>query len=215
MIFHPEVMPVVQQRMLRALGPFAMRAGFYLGGGTAVAIHLGHRRSLDLDWFTSEPIPDPMRLATYVRDAMPGFAVTGIAAGTLHGQVGGVKMSFLEYRHALLVEPASWLEFGCRVAELDDLACMKLSAVGGRGAKKDFIDIYALGQTRFTLADMLRLYQRKFAVEDVGHVVTSLCYFDDAEAEDTPEMLWDVRWTDVKRTIEGWVKSLVRRQAHE
>jgi hypothetical protein len=61
-----------------------------------------------------------------------------------------VKFSFLEYRYAPLVEPVEWAEYGCRLAGLEDLACMKLSAIGGRGAKKDFIDIYALGRTRFT-----------------------------------------------------------------
>jgi hypothetical protein len=58
---------------------------------------------------------------------------------------------------------------------------------------------------------VLGLYRRKFAVEDVGHIVMSLSYFDDAEAEDTPEMLWDADWAEIKQTIEGWVSDLVRR----
>lgn len=209
--FHAEVMPDSQQQMLRNTGPLATRAGFYLAGGTAIAIQLGHRRSIDLDWFTPGAISDPMRLAADIRDTMDGFAVTGTAEGTLHGQAGGVKFSFFEYRYASLVEPVEWPEYGCRLAGLEDLACMKLSAIGSRGAKKDFIDIYALGRTRFSLDELLSLYRQKFAVQDVGHVLMSLTYFDDAEAEDTPEMLWDVDWTGVKRAIEGWVSHLVRR----
>jgi hypothetical protein len=54
-------------------------------------------------------------------------------------------------------------------------------------------------------------YRRKYAVEDIGHVLMSLTYFDDAEAEDTPEMLWDADWAEVKRTIESWVRDLVPR----
>ena len=57
MSFHPEVMPFGQQEVLRVLGPVATGRDFYLGGRTAVAIHLGHRRSVDLDWFTSDAIP--------------------------------------------------------------------------------------------------------------------------------------------------------------
>jgi predicted nucleotidyltransferase component of viral defense system len=211
MAFHAEVMPDPQQRMLHTAGPLATRAGFYLAGGTAIAIQLGHRRSVDLDWFTPGTIPDPMRLAADIRDAMDDFAVTGTAEGTLHGQAGGVKFSFLEYRYAALVEPVEWPEYGCHLAGLEDLACMKLSAIGGRGAKKDFIDVYALGRTRFTLDEMLGLYRRKFAVQDVGHILMSLTYFDDADAEDMPEMLWDTDWPNIKRTIEGWISDLVRR----
>lgn len=211
MALHAEVMPEAQRRMLRMVGPFATRTGFYLAGGTAIAIHLGHRQSVDLDWFTPDTIPDPMRLATSVRDTIASFAVTETAQGTLHGQAGGVKFSFLEYRYPALVEPVDWPEYGCRLAGLEDLVCMKLSAIGGRGAKKDFIDIYALGRTHFPLDEMLDLYRRKFAVQDIGHILMSLTYFDDAEPEDAPVMLWEFDWPAVKQTIEGWVADLVRR----
>ncbi len=209
MAFHPEVMPDLQQRILRTTGSFATRAGFYLAGGTAIAIRLGHRRSIDLDWFTSGVIADPMRLAGEIRQVLPNFEVTDTAKGTLHGQAEAVKLSFLEYRYPLLGDPSEWDEYGGRLAALEDLACMKLSAIAGRGAKKDFIDLYALGASHFTLDEMLTLYQRKFAVRDVGHVVMSLSYFDDAEAEDMPEMLWDADWVGIKRTIEDRVRELL------
>lgn len=211
MSFYPEIMPDAQQGALRAGGALATELGFYLAGGTALAIQLGHRRSVDLDWFTPNKIPDPLRLAADVRQPLPDFEVTGTEAGTLHGIAGGVKFSFLEYPYPALVEPVAWPEYSCRLANLEDLTCMKLSAIGGRGAKKDFIDIYALGRARFSLADMLALYQRKFSVQEVGHIVMSLAYFDDAEAEETPEMLLDVGWPEIRRTIESWVKGLMKR----
>jgi hypothetical protein len=211
MDFYPEIMPGGQQDTLRAAGRLSTELGFYLAAGTALAIRVGHRRSVDLDWFTPNRIADPLRLATDLRQRLPGFEVTGTEAGTLHGSTGGVKFSFLEYHYPALVEPVAWPEFSCRLASLEDLACMKLSAIGGRGAKKDFIVIYALGRTRFSLADMLSLYQRKYSVQDVGHIVMSLTYFDDAEAEETPEMLWDVGWAEIRGTIESWVKGLMKR----
>jgi hypothetical protein len=209
--FYPEVMPEAQQGALRAAGPFTTELGFYLAGGTALAIQVGHRRSVDLDWFTPNRIMDPLRLASDLRYPIPGFEVTGTEAGTLHGVADGVKFSFLEYPYPAVAESVAWQEYSCRLASLEDIACMKLSAIGGRGAKKDFIDIYALGRTRFSLADMLSLYQRKFSIADVGHVVMSLAYFDDAEAEETPEMLWEVGWSEIREEIEGWVKGLVKR----
>jgi hypothetical protein len=215
MAYHTEIMPDAQQGALRSAGPLAAELGFYLAGGTALAIQIGHRRSVDLDWFTPDRIADPLRLAADVRRSLPAFEVTGTEAGTLHGMTGGVRISFLEYPYPALVEPVTWPEYSCRLASLEDLACMKLSAIGGRGAKKDFIDIHALGRVRFSLADMLALYQRKFSVHEVAHIVVSLTYFDDAEAEDMPEMLWDVDWPEIKRTIESWVKGLMQRPSEE
>jgi hypothetical protein len=118
---------------------------FYLGGGTALAIHLGHRRSVDFDWFTQEHITDPLRLAQDLNDQGIVFVTRSIERGTLHGSVSGVQVSFLEYRYPLLQPLVAWPMFGCTLASPEDLACMKLSALAQRGAKKDFIDIYALG----------------------------------------------------------------------
>lgn len=106
-----------------------------------------------------------------------------------------------------------WSEYRCSLASLEDLACMKLSALASRGARKDFIDLYALGRSQFSLGEMLALYQEKYQTRDTAHVIYSLTYFDDAEREDMPEMLWELKWADVKRTIEGWVRDLSRRQA--
>lgn len=134
-----------------------------------------------------------------------------IEPGTLRGKAEGVLLSFLEYRYPLLKTSVDWEEYGCRLASLDDLARMKLSAIGSRGAKKDFIDIHALGQAGHTLDGMLSLYQRKFQTPDIAHVLFSLTYFDDAEPDDMPEMIWDVSWEEVKRAIEGTVLTFEQR----
>lgn len=85
---------------------------------------------------------------------------------------------------------------------------MKLLAVSQRGAKKDFVDLYALGQSSCSLRQMLRWYKKKFAVEDIAHVLRSLVYFDDADKERMPKMLWDVSWRTVKKTIQGWLRNV-------
>ena len=136
-----------------------------------------------------------------------------LAGGTLHGTAGGVKLSFLEYRYPALVPLVEWPEFGCRLAGLEDIACMKLSAIASRGARKDFIDVYALGRSGFAIADMLAQYRSKFAVEDAGHVLMSLTYFDDAELEEMPELLWQIDWPEVRQTIESWVREFVNQRS--
>jgi hypothetical protein len=200
-----QVLPVTQRTVLRQLAPAVTPAGFYLAGGTAVAIQLGHRQSLDLDWFTEERLGDPLRFAERLRRVGVALAEESFEAGTLHAQCDGVPVSFLEYRYPSLAPRIWWAEYGCELASLPDLACMKLSAVAGRGARKDFIDIFAIGTTHLNLAEMLDLYRRKYDTTDIGHVVMSLSYFDDAEAEDMPRMVWQVSWAEVKRSIERWV----------
>lgn len=82
---------------------------------------------------------------------------------------------------------------------------MKLSALAQRGSRKDFIDIYALGRSGLSLETMLDHYRRKYAVKDILHVLYGLAYFDDAEGEAPPLLLWDLKWKEVKKTLQGWV----------
>src|SRR5271154_4986084 len=104
MRWHREILGLRQQRVLAQVGPWLTRRGFYLAGGTAVALHLGHRRSVDLDWFTAEGIPDPLRLAQELREQGMGFVTGQVAPGTLHGSVRAVRVSLLAYRYPLLAE---------------------------------------------------------------------------------------------------------------
>ena len=127
--------------------------------------------------------------------------------GTLHGQVGGVRVSFLEFRSPMLKPLIAWPAFDCLIASLEDLVAMKLLAVAQRGTKKDFVDVYALGGREFSLRQMLDLYRRKFAVDDVARLLASLCFFDDADPEPMPTMVLDVSWERVKNIIRNWVKS--------
>ncbi|NUQ61703.1 MAG: nucleotidyl transferase AbiEii/AbiGii toxin family protein [Pirellulales bacterium] len=203
-----EVLPPEQQEVLRELGRHAADFGFYLGGGTAIAIHLGHRQSLDLDWFTSQRIENPLDLARELQDRGVNLQAGSVARGTLHGDVRGVRVSFLEYRHSLIVPPADRPDLGGRIASLEDLAAMKLLAVDQRGAKKDFVDIHALGVQGRSLAEMFDLFRRKFAVDDVSRVLYSLSYFDDAERDPMPKMLTNISWEQVKTDIRAWVKGI-------
>ena len=208
MTLHSHVLSDAQQRVLRQLGPVLEPRGMVLGGGTAVAIHLGHRRSVDLDWLTEQRLADPMRLAQDLRDAAIAFETGSVDRGTLHGSVLGVRVSFLEYRYPLLKPAIAWPTFECSIASLDDLACMKLLAVAQRGLRKDFVDVYALGLEHVALEDMLERYCRKFSVSDTARVLYSLTYFDDAERQPMPEMIWDTDWDTITKTVQDWIKAL-------
>jgi len=205
MTFHPEILGTRQARALRLLGPYTIEQGFYLGGGTAIALHLGHRRSVDFDWFRDDPIADPLRLAQELR-AGGSFLIGGTERGTLYGTANGVRVSFFEYRYPLLSPLVTWNDGGCRLAALQDLACMKLSAIAQRGSKKDFVDLYALAREGFRLEAMLGWYQEKFAVREIGHLLYALAYFDDADRERMPMMMSRVSWREIKRFLQDWIR---------
>ena len=208
MKFHLEGLNKKQIQILRKFGREFAQRGFYLGGGTALAVYFGHRFSVDLDWFTSNPIDDALLLAESLRRAGLDFTTTQSAPGTLHGTLTGVRLSFLEYRYPLLQAPIIWKDMNCSLASLDDLACMKLSAIAGHGARKDFCDIYVLGNKHRSLPELIRLYQKKFKMDDISPVLYGLSYFDDAESERMPSMLLNVQWRTIKQTIQDWVKGI-------
>ena len=210
--FHRDVLTQDQKRVLKRLGPFALQQNFYLAGGTALAIHLGHRCSRDFDWFTTRQISDAMILAGLIRAEGISFKLGQVARGTLSGSVSRVPISFFEYQYPMLQKEIYWPEFGCRLASLPDIACMKLSAIAQRGHKKDFIDLYALGIKSFSLRQMLGFYRKKFSLQDIAHILFALSYFDDAEKERMPMMLWKIQWNTIKKAIQTWVKTLTNVQ---
>jgi hypothetical protein len=205
---HLEVLDARQADVLARLAGPMTRDGFYLAGGTAVALHLGHRRSVDLDWFTTSPLADPLQYAGRLRAEGLALADAQVQRGTLHAQIDGVRVSVLEYRYPLLRETAPLGDTGARVAALEDLSAMKLAAVAQRGTRRDFVDLHALATEFRPLADLLDLYRRKYGASDVTHVLYGLSYFDDAEREKMPHMLRPVEWTTVKDDVRAWIKAI-------
>jgi hypothetical protein len=207
--FQIEVLPHTSRNILQLLAPFVREQGFYLGGGTALALYLGHRLSRDFDWFTNQPIKDPLKLRQNLQDRGVPFHLYQIDRGTLQGAVSGVRISFFEYRYPLLKKLLVLPETGIRIASLPDLAAMKLSAIAQRGSKKDFIDIYALGLSHFPLKKIVSFYRKKFSIQDIGHVLYALTYFDDADKERMPSMIWKVDWKTIKKATQDWIRKTI------
>lgn len=200
---HDEILAPAQREVLRVLAPLAREMGLYLGGGTAVALHLGHRRSIDFDWFTEGAALDVEQ--TLGRLEHIGFTLDRRDRGTVIGAARGVRVACFEYRYPLLepliVEP----EWDLRRASLLDLAAMKLLAVAQRGSRKDFVDIDALLDHGLTLPAMLDAFQRKFGTASRMNALRGLVYFDDAEGEPMPDMLVPLDW----RTLTDRLRRLV------
>lgn len=184
----------------RKVSAAASDGDFYLAGGTALALQEGHRVSADLD-LMSPSFTDPERLVQHLRDRELGFETTMTAPRTLYVRVDRVQVSFFGYEYPQLepvLEPGNGL---LPLAHRDDIAAMKLAAIASRGSRKDFVDLWVLISRHRPLEAYLELYRRKFATRDVGHVVRSLTYFEDAEQEPELRMLMPLNWEEVKRDL--------------
>ena len=195
---HPEALTEVQRRLLRAASTPAAEWGAYLAGGSAVALYLGHRRSVDLDWFAPRATP-PARLLDSLKTIGTSVSVTQNTEGTFNGSIDGVKFSVFRYTYAQL-RPTVEHE-GCSVASTCDLAAMKLAAVCQRTTKRDYVDVHALMKSGLSLEAQLSAYHEKFPKADPTIVVRALGYFGDVEKEPMPVMISRVTWEQVKRDL--------------
>jgi hypothetical protein len=179
----------------------------YLAGGVAIALRLHHRRSKDLDLFS--PSADPAIYAESISSTHTGIRILSQSEGTLYLEVSGVPASWIRYRYPLLAPPERLQAVPISVASLDDLMCMKLAAIAGRGAARDFWDLHEILTRRsVTLTTALEAFHSKYPSHDRGHVVKALVYFADAEQAPLPEGLGDEHWRRMTRDFERWVGAL-------
>lgn len=201
---HTDVLYAAQRELLPRLVAALADTGYYLAGGTALALQLGHRTSVDFDWFI-ETLGEPETLFTRLRKYQIDFTVRSIDIETVYVNMQGVQVSFIGYAYPLLQPVLVWSEISLRMASLDDIACMKLSAIASRGARKDFLDLHFLITHFRSLSDYLRLYRQKYQQRDLGHVLRSLVYFADAEREPEiplhPPVVWETLTTDFQRWV--------------
>jgi len=174
---------------------------FYLVGGTAIALHLGHRMSIDLDLFTFGNF-DPNVLLEQLSGNFSTIGTEVISPNTLLVKIERIKTDFIKYKY-----PAQYPvceEEGIRLLALEDLVSMKLSAVAQRGRKKDFYDLYYLFQ-KFSLPQMVSLYEDKFGSPSVFPLLKSLTYFEDAESDPPPVVFEKITWPHIKKSIQQQV----------
>lgn len=174
-----------------------------LVGGAALALHFGHRTSFDLDLFgTWKPMP-PLELV--LANCATQVMKTGGEGALQFFTVDDVKIDCVTYPYKWL-RPAI-VSDGIRLADIPDIAAMKLAAATNRGTRKDFVDIYFLLQ-KYSLRQMLDWYNEKYPDGNDYLVLRSIVYFDDAELEPMPNMLTPVEWKSVTDIIELAVREL-------
>jgi predicted nucleotidyltransferase component of viral defense system len=204
--FHPEAISKVALGLLKALATTEFLSRFYLAGGTALALHCGHRRSVDFDFFAMDAFQEDLLLATLREGFKP--SVLGRAPQTLHLQLSEVKVSFIGYPYPLLFPTGRFS--GVEVADIRDIACMKVSAVASRGTRRDFVDLYVAAQT-CPLGEILALFVRKYAGIEYHrlHLLKSLTYFDDAEKDPPLDLTTEISWSEVRAFFIREVEALL------
>lgn len=183
-------------QLLRELQSLPMMQDTRLVGGTALALQLGHRRSVDLDFFgTVETISEDIR--TTLSESHKVTILKESKNINIY-LVDDVKVDIVNYSYSWLSEPV--LEEGLRLASAEDIAAMKISAIEGRGTKKDFIDLYFL-LNQYSLQEILDLYMRKYQEGSLFVAMKSLSFFEDAEQDPMPLMFENVSWEQIKERI--------------
>jgi hypothetical protein len=203
-------LPAHARELLEKFGQEPVIRSFYLAGGSAAALHLSHRVSIDLDFFTPEEHYET-ELLTQRLSAFGHLDVQQQSQGTLIGVLAGVQVSFFTYPYPLLGELAELNHVA--VAHLLDIALMKLIAVSQRGTKRDFVDLYFICQHGYGLEDLLHRIPEKYHTVSYSsyHLLRALVFFADAEEDEPPHMLAPFDWNRVKQYFEEEVRRLVQR----
>jgi predicted nucleotidyltransferase component of viral defense system len=190
-------------RLLETISSIADLSEFSLTGGTALALQMGHRISVDLDFFGNKEF-SPDEIVDLLQDLKP-LTMISQRKNILILNVQNVKVDFVNYRYPLIADLIR--EGSIRLHAPEDIAAMMLAAIAGRGRKRDFYDIHFLFSL-FTLRQMMDYYNRKFEDGSEMMVARSLTFFEDADLDEMPNLVGElVPWPNVRHRILQEVRS--------
>ncbi|MEL6717586.1 MAG: nucleotidyl transferase AbiEii/AbiGii toxin family protein [Bacteroidota bacterium] len=206
-MLHTQTVTRETLELLKALMALEKLDQFSLVGGTNLSLRFGHRISIDLDLFTNQPF-DAERTFQFLESKFPHIVMASQDENMLFTFINDVKvdMVLLPYPYIRKIENYDDI----RLAAIEDIAAMKLSAIARRGVKKDFWDIAELLE-HFSLSEMLEFYKKKYSFRDIFHLLRSLVYFEDAENQKDPQPLKNQTWSQVRKKVEQATKQYVEK----
>jgi hypothetical protein len=196
---HWNVITPEMQRLFIHIGeqPFSHR--FYLAGGTAVSLQIGHRRSVDFDFFSATDEVDERSRNEIIAgiSAFPTQIIESVG-GNLLLLVDGIRIGFFSYGYPLVDEPI--LCENNFLASLNDIGLMKCDALISRGSRKDFYDLLFISKY-IQFDDLLKLGERKYPLfrDFPLMVLESMTLFDNADRDVQPELFDNIPWDKVKQ----------------
>jgi predicted nucleotidyltransferase component of viral defense system len=199
-----QTLPLPTAALIQDLKGNTFLNDFYLSGGTALSLQLGHRESEDLDFFNQQNF-SPATIQNHL-EKLGTLESVEIADGTLNCLLNDVKLQFLQYSYPLLEEFITWESI--KLSSVLDIACTKLITVSMRGSKKDFIDIYVLLE-KYSLTELMTYLDKKYQGVNYNHahILKSLVFFEDADKQPMPRMHKDIEWSHIKNMISSQVKN--------
>ncbi len=206
---HRECFPDEGWTVLKRLKNIFSKHKAVLAGGTALAFHMGHRTSYDLDFFTQEDFRNESIISDIRRKGLP-FSVISEGKGYLIMEVKGIKCSLFKYDYHFLERPIIYE--GIRIAGIFDIASMKIVAISQRGTKRDFVDLYVILQ-ELPFHKIAGHTMRRFGKERINpvHIGKSLVYFTDADSDPEPAYAKGrvVNWDEVKKFFRSHARQFV------
>jgi len=174
-----------------------------LVGGTSLALQIGHRISVDLVFFGELNVDrqEIIKELNKLGELKTIHFTKNINIFTLNG----IKIDIVNYSYPWL-KPKLIID-EIKLANVIDIAAMKISAITGRGSMKDFIDLYFLLK-QFTLQEIINFYEQKYSDASVFMAIKSLTYFEDADNEIMPKMFEKINWETVKSEIIKQVRNI-------
>jgi len=204
---HPESVSPELLETLFALSTLESLSKAALGGGTSLALVFGHRKSIDIDLFLTEPF-NSIKLQESLVRRFSDFSVTNRTAGSLSAVTGAVKIDILLHSYPLIGE-YSWID-SVRCVSLPDMAAMKVNAVTNRGSKKDFSDLLLLHENGISLTEALQFFCAKYGTAGKFLAIRSLNWLEDADAEPDPLYLNGWTWASVRERMTELAERLLR-----
>ena len=183
---HKEILTKEQLDLLPLVAQF--RKTYYLAGGTAIALHIGHRRSIDFDLFSHADIKRKRIKQIIEKHGFPIKEVLYEAFDQLHIVVNGVKMTFFHFPYDIPAKEN--FEGIVRMPTLQVLAAMKAHALGGRAKWKDYADLYFLLKDHFNLKEIAQNAKQVFGNYFNEKLFREqLAYFEDIDYREKIEFI--------------------------
>ncbi|MGN6530994.1 MAG: nucleotidyl transferase AbiEii/AbiGii toxin family protein [Ginsengibacter sp.] len=183
-------------------------SAFRLVGGTALALQIGHRKSIDLDLFTDKNF-DIKELQNKLHETFGSLEVIWSNKNGFVSLINDIKVDFFDWHVPFVKEVIK--EDNICLADKEDIAAMKLEAITTRKEKKDFIDIAFLLKS-YDLTRLLSVHKIKYPFISTKFVVESLLAVDYADQTEPPKMLipydWESAKTLIVKTVDKYLNSL-------
>lgn len=197
-MLHEETVEPTTLGLLKELMSLEELQQFRLVGGTALSLKLGHRKSIDLDLFTDQPF-DSQAIINSLKQKYPSFSFKDIKGQRLFfATINNIKVDFVHIFEKFNSDYDLVDEI--RFASLPEIVALKLNAIAGRGAKKDFWDLHTL-LDYYSFEEMISYYHAHYPQHDAMMLVKSITYFNEANSQPDPYCLKNNNWKEIKKEI--------------